>query len=554
MATQTRSSGIRVETRGGAALAGATPALRRVRLGQLRPPALAATRRRAAPVQKPLTEAEAIVNAIEAQDLELVDTLTIVPPPPGAALAPARRGPKVAAEVDLTVPAEGETSAVVLLQRDGVYEWHLPQPAAPAPASLQRRGTAAARRSLVFRLPIAPAAGAAPAAILGRRGLATAIRSRVVAYVFRFVATPVLGGIVRVLENGVREDLVHLPAPEPERWQFVADAPPLRLPTDRPARVLLLVHGTFSSTVGSFGALAGQADGRSFLAAALRHYDVVLGYDHRTLSLLPSENAQDLARRLEQLAFAQPPVVDAIGFSRGGLVLRSLVEHVLPKAQLRMHLRRAVFVACTNGGTELANPDNWHRLADRYTNLAAAGARAAALVPGFAATGVLLASAIRGVGVLVKVLATAAISENAVPGLAAMRPDGEFVREINSLQPGQPGADQAYYCAITSDFDPDQVEEALPPGLLLKLADKAADALHGRPSDLVVPISSMTEIDPGHGAFIREVHAFGTNGTVHHCAYFSQPDTARKLGDWLELRGRYGDSAGPRSGPSAAGR
>lgn len=556
MALQRRPSGIWVEVRGDAALTPGRPALRRARLGELRPPAPAgAGRRRAAAAQAPLTEEEAVVNALEAQDLELLDAIPVTPT---AAPAAARRGrsragaPAAAAEIELAVPISDNESAVVLLEQDGVYEWQWsgeertpPGPQEPpAPALRRRRGAAgsaaaAPQRSLVFRIPLAPAAPAQAAPRAARRGLFKRIvGTRAIAYVFRFLLPPVLGGIARYLEGKVVEGLVRIAAAEPESWHYVEDGGTLPLPTGRPARVLLLVHGTFSSTVGSFGALAGLPEGRAFLEAALGRYDLVLGYDHPTLSVLPSENAGALARRLEAIPFAVPPEVDAVSFSRGGLVLRSLVEQVLPGAQLELQLRRAIFVACTNGGTELANADNWHRFADRYTNLAAAGARAAALLPGFTSAGIMLASAIRGVGVLVKVLATSALTDGAIPGLAAMQPDGEFVREINREQPGQPTPEQAFYCAITSDFDPDQAvadPEVMPPGLLLKLADKATDALYGKPNDLVVHVESMTQIDPSVGAYIREVFRYGTNSTVHHCNYFSQPQTAQRLQHWLQL-------------------
>lgn len=554
MALQRRPSGIWVEVRGAATVTPQGPALRRARLGELKPPAPAgAGRRRAAAAQAPLSEEEAVVNALEAQDLELLDAIPIAP---AAAPAAARRGPAragaasaAAAEIELAVPIAGNESAVVLLEQDGVYEWQWageerapteqPPPALASPRRRRRSAAAAPQRSLVFRIPLAPAAPAAAAPRAARRGLLRRLAgTHAVAYVFRFLLPPVLGGIARYLEGKVAEGLVRIAAPEPESWHYVEDGGTLALPAGRPARVLLLVHGTFSSTVGSFGALAGQPDGRAFLEAALRRYDLVLGYDHPTLSVLPSENAGALARRLEAIPFAVPPEVDAVSFSRGGLVLRSLVEQVLPGAQLDLQLRRAIFVACTNGGTELANAANWHRFADRYTNLAAAGARAAALVPGFTSAGIILASAIRGVGVLVKVLATSALTDGAIPGLAAMQPDGDFVREINRAQPGQPTPEQAFYCAITSDFDPDQPgddPEAMPPGLLLKLADKATDALYGKPNDLVVHVESMTQIDPSVGAYIREVFRYGVNGRVHHCNYFSQPETAQRLLHWLQL-------------------
>jgi hypothetical protein len=507
-----------------------------------------------------MSEEEAIVDALEDQQLDLVDAIPLTVSPAAAAPAHLRRqrGEAVptagAGEIDITVPLGPDENAVVLVERDGVYEWNLlgaegtaPLPLAAGPAR-RKRGkeavTPAPARTIRFTVKVPPPAALPPGKARrgARRGglLKKLVVGQVVAYVFRFIARPALGSAARLLERNVREGLVLITQLDPLTWANLSDDLPVAVPAGRPTRVLLFVHGTFSSTVGSFGALAAHDSGRAFLQAALDHYDLVIGWDHRTLSALPTDNAVDLAARLERIGFTEPPQVDAIAFSRGGLVLRSLIEHVLPSSPMALKMRRAVFVACTNGGTELARPANWHRFVDTYMNLAAAGARATALVPGFTAAGTLLSSAIRGVGVLVKVLVSSAVTDDAVPGVAAMDPGGDFVREINTAQPGQPQPQDTYYCAITSNFDPDTAgahvdRDVMPPGLLLKLADKAADALYGRPNDLVVHVESMTQIDEAVGAYVRERLEFGTNGTVHHCAYFAQPQTAASLAQWLEL-------------------
>jgi hypothetical protein len=587
MPTTVRPSGITVDTRGGTAV-GPSPALRR-RVDQPADaaPAPAGRRRTAAAAAAPLTEQEAIVNALEQQQLDLVDAIPIEPTPGGLGGSTRRRRrqgePPIATgfaeQIDLSVPVGPDESAVVLIERDGVYEWHIagiegPAPLAPAGNTRRRRRAPAAgaptaepARTVRFTITVPPAE-APPAAAGARRrstrrgGLVTTIVSgEVIAYVFRFAARPMLGGATRFLERNVREGLVHITAPDPQTWAAVPDEATLPLPTGRAARVLLLVHGTFSSTVGSFGALAGQPDGRAFLERALRAYDLVIGWDHRTLSALPTDNAVDLAARLDRLGFTQPPEVDAIAFSRGGLVLRSLIEHVLPSSPQTLTMRRAVFVACANGGTELARPENWHTFVDRYTNLAAAGARVATLVPGFTSAAAILASSIRGVGVFVKVLASTAMAGDAVPGIAAMNPGGDFVREINGVQPGQPSPAETFYCAVTSNFDPDAARAksdpaVMPPALLVKLADRAADTLYGKPNDLVVHVDAMTQIDEATGPYVRERLDFGVNGAVHHCSYFSQPRTATRLAAWLEVPS--GDDAGAtaargtRRGPSAS--
>lgn len=449
MATRLRSSGITIETRGDVA-AQAPLKLRRRRMGDWPVAARPSGRRRGPAVTDPapLSEEEAIIDAFEGQQLDLVDAIPLTPTPEAPQASGERRrrtgpeSPASTSEVDITVPLGPEESAVVLIERDGVYEWNLmgaegPAPLLPATAtpSRRRRGSTAPStpsqpetrpsRSLRFTVAVQHVAAVTPKRRATRRGLLKKLGlGKVIAYVFRFVARPVLGSAVRLLERNVSEGLVHVTQPDPMSWATLANDAPLTLPTGRPARVLLLVHGTFSSTVGSFGALAVNDTGRALLQAMLAHYDFVLGWDHRTLSALPTDNAVDIATRLERIGFAEPPEVDAIAFSRGGLVLRSLIEHVLPTSPKLLRVRRAVFVACTNGGTELARPANWHRFVDRYMNLAAAGARAMALVPGFNAAGTMLSSAIRGLGVFVKVIATSAINDGAVPGIAAMDPDG----------------------------------------------------------------------------------------------------------------------------------
>lgn len=75
-------------------------------------------------------------------------------------------------------------------------------------------------------------------------------------------------------------------------------------------KVLLLLHGTLSSTDGSFGDLKGRA-----WNAVFDLYDHVLALDHYTLSVSPFQNAEDLLKELpDDLTF------DILSQSRGGLI------------------------------------------------------------------------------------------------------------------------------------------------------------------------------------------------------------------------------------------
>ena len=566
MATIQRASGITVQTNGaivvddvapkaddhGPILTPPHPGRRRGRVTARGKRRAAGPRTRALP-----NEADLIAEALVDRHLKLVDSVPLrtAEAPPGRRRPGRRRSrraadgvaeSKLVAVADLGVPLGPSERAVILLEQDGVYSWHTPE-TEEAPAEEKtggkrksgRRRSAARKGNRVVHFRIEIAAVHTPPRPPGRRkfGFVRKIIGKAVAYVFKVVAKPVLKGVAKWLERDVTEGLVHITGTDPKAWTRDGDQS-VPIPAAKASRILLLVHGTFSSTLGSFGALGATVEGKAFLTAAFRDYDIVIGWDHRTLTVTPMDNARDMLGWFEAQKWPQPPVIDAVAFSRGGLVLRGMIENLMPGSKFKGTIRRAVFVACTNGGTELARPANWKRFADTYINVAAAGVRALSFVPGFASGGVILSEAVRGVGGLVKALANVAVDDNAIPGLAAMNPVGPFVTDLNTAQPGQPTPAQTWYAAITSNFDPDSAAalgrtQEIPPGLILKLADKGADALAGKPNDLVVHVEAMTQIDPDVGDYVREKLDYGTNGLVHHCRYFQEADTAEALNRWL---------------------
>ncbi len=593
MPTIVRPSGIRVEANGIATVADGGRVDQRRALDGLVPPQ---TRRRAArgvteAVAGASSEIDAIARAFAEEELTLVDRIPIsASAAPESASARKRRRRRDAdrspssadarevSVIGLEVPLEGDEQAVVLLEEDGVFTWvtavgdqelrplEAPgvPPAAPAPGGARKKtakrasrsvarnsrasaaaaasATSAPQRAALFRIeltlvtPSAPTANGARRARRSWKGLG--LRAMVAA-VFRFVAKPLVKGVAGWLERKNIDGPVHVRDIDPADWTPHPEQglPAKVLKADAP-RLLLLVHGTFSSTIGTFGDLAASEEGRTFLQEAIDRYDHVMGWDHRTLTQTPTQNAKDLLRYLESQSWRGAPVVDVIAFSRGGLVFRSLAEELLPTSTLRnLTVRRVVFTGCTNGGTELANPANWNRLVDRYTNLAAAASRVLARVPVLTSKMVVFEQAVRGVAGFVKALAANIADDKVVPGLAAMNPRGKYVQQINSTQQGQPTIAQTYYCAITSNFDlaraETEADPSVPPGLLLRLADGTTNKLFGEPNDLVVHVAGMTLIDPQIGAYIKERLDYGANGQVHHCAYFSQNRTALSLGQWL---------------------
>jgi hypothetical protein len=344
------------------------------------------------------------------------------------------------------------------------------------------------------------------------------------------------------LERDTRPGLVLMTGKDVKNWKRVDNLTQVKLPTNRPARILLFVHGTFSTTAGSFGVLTATAPGQKTLKAAASSYDAVIGFDHRTLSRDPLENAIDLHSRLSARQLEHAPMIDLVSYSRGGLVARSLVEYVLPSSTWKADVGKVVFVGATNAGTQLAEPENWKTLVDLYTNLAAGTARSIGFATGVAPAAEIVGGLVNGIGAFVKYLVSAAsFTEMKIPGLAAMEPDGPFVTGINTTQPGQPAPGTPWY-VVSSDFEPALFDDRheppeLPRALVAKLADGLVDNLMGASNDLVVDTASMSSVDlPSGGGFIKDSLAFGTNGVVYHLNYFIQPQVCRALVDWLEIR------------------
>ena len=485
-----------------------------------------------------------LVAALESQEMELIHQADIALVPAPATGAAGARMPAMApvgpGAVSIDLDLELHEDAALLVQADDVYSWHFASDVS-VPDAAQRRaaGAGVAKKHVAFRVDVRrPASGTPQSA---SRGLVTdlgfgAIRT----FVLKFAARVAVGQVMKFLERDVRSGLIDLSHGGVSEWSSAPDIAALARP-DRPARVLLFVHGTFSSTVGAFGALSMTPWGQAFLDAARAGYDAVWGFDHRTLSEDPLGNATDLLQALKGAGLAAPPQIDAIVHSRGGLVIRSLVEQVLPVSAWKPIIGRVVFVGTPNGGTHLAEPANWNAFIDVYTNLAVAASRLLGLLPCAGPAAGILREIVQGVGAFAKYLATSAISEGGIPGLAAMEPDGAFVRELNRTQPGQPNPTEARYFAVTSEFDSTSdppAEGGLPKKLLLAIADRFADQLMKVANDLVVDTPSMIAIDPDVGGFVKDSLDFGKNAEVYHLNYFARPEVTAALARWLNVKPR----------------
>jgi hypothetical protein len=460
----------------------------------------------------------------------LADQLTVVDTVPlevsAGAPAPRRRGPAPSALMRVDVAPDEH--AVVLVEQDGYYSWITGAKEAPSPAT--RRGPSTA--IVTFEIPLDTKApgGASP-----KRGpISDALIKPVTTIVFRFAARLVIGQLVKRLERAIEPGVVTIDQVDPVTWTKLADPKTVPLPTDRRARVLLLVHGTFSSTRGGFGSFIGTDAGKHLLERAVADYDAVLGFDHRTLSEDPLENAEQLLTALRALPADAGVDIDVVTHSRGALVVRSLVEHAL-EADDRLSIGKVVMVAGPNAGTLLASPKNWKTLVDLYTNLAVGICRVIGIAaPPAATVTTILRESLQALAILVKAIVAEAADEQRVPGLGAMVPGGRFITDINrSAAAGHPIA--AAYYTVSSDFEVTGLSgpRELPDKLKRLVADGFVDQLMGEANDLVVDVKSMTAVDPGTPGLIHQSFALGDNPTTYHCSYFVDQSVLEAIEGWL---------------------
>jgi hypothetical protein len=268
-------------------------------------------------------------------------------------------------------------------------------------------------------------------------------------------------------------------------------------------RSLLLVHGTFSNAASAYRSLA---ESRFFERMRGVYGDRVYAFDHFSLSRTPEENARMLLEGLP----GHSTTFDVVTHSRGGLVLRNLVERADSFGPLagRFKLGHAVLVACPNEGTPLATPQRWSDTVGWMANLLelfpdnpfSTGAE-------FVANGLVW-------------LARHASGD--IPGLHAMDGAGDLIAGLQS----PPGPPEDAYSALVANYNPaGQV--------LLRMLDTGVDQFFGSANDLVVPSEGGWRIDqPGHAHIAAtRIGCFGPGGniaadSITHVNFFSRAETA----------------------------
>lgn len=494
-----------------------------------------------APDARPLN---ALFSGLADQNLALFDVIAIEPP--DRTTAPRRRvaDESTALPPTIEVPVEGGEGAAILVERDGAFEWLLPEPRVQE--SVRRSGAETGQHYAVFRL----GAGRPPVGqeSTARRGvvdwLAGQLIDRVRVYVVKYLAGKAVDFARNRIDDKVVPGLIRLDSDDPDTWTFDRSGA-VTLPDMQKGRLLLVIHGTFSSTLGSFGALGMTEWGKDFLKAARQRYDGLFGFDHSTLGETPEENAAAVYDALKTLSPPAGTEIDVLAFSRGGLVARLLIERLLPSGDLALVPGKAVFVGCTNGGTALADPKNWKTFLDLYTNLAvAAGRGLEVLDAGTAST--IVTQSVKTLGGFVQAVVDTTIEDGMVPGIAAMAPNSLLVRDLNGPQASAPLPNVKYF-ALGSDFEPtlfsrggsDARRPGFPGRALQSLADFGVDQLMQEHNDLVVDTQAMTQFGPLTDRLV-DTAMKPENALIHHTNYFENEDVVRTVGAWLNEEVRTG--------------
>lgn len=415
---------------------------------------------------------------------------------------PSERATRASLRGALPTPVrDDDAGALELIDVDGVrrFVWK------PAGSEPQRRGASLSDQGLP---------GSPFAALLRDRQFRAGLRTRqrgLVRVIGRWIVKRLTGRDTSLIDEYDRDQV----AREGLLW-VGADASLQRLPEVRdvrPARgkerVLLLVHGTFSNARSPVEAL-----GPEFVRWAHERYGRVLAFDHWTLGKDPRENAVLLASQLETI---EPELlgrrqIDIVAHSRGGLVARAFCEL---KPEHAAAVRKLVYVATPNCGTDLANPDNWGMAADMLINM----------------SGLPFASLL---GRLASLLARYAVqtAEKHIPGLLAQRPLSEaeadgtsFLAELQRPSPAM--ADVTQY-AIASEFAAAPLTLS-PARIAAALGDAVLDRFYRFANDLVVNTSHVWCMDRPRPADGARPGPLGSGLTPERTLLFGPPRLSMEL-------------------------
>jgi len=286
--------------------------------------------------------------------------------------------------------------------------------------------------------------------------------------------------------------------------------------------VLLFVHGTFSSIENGFGSLRPEV----WAMLKGKYGEQIFGFNHRTLSESPVQNALELVEKLPEGA-----KLDLVTHSRGGLIGELLcrsgrtgtqalfddddetlmaedkaalvkLSNLLKEKNIKVE--RFVRVACPARGTTLASKrvDRWLEIIVNVVEKV--------LPPGPGNIFGVLAD-------LLLELKKQSSNPEAIPGLAAMDPASNFIRMINR----EDVKVDADLTVIAGDIEKNN--------LVGRLAIFFTDLFYSDENDLVVNTPAMY----GGPERTDGRYFFDKGADVNHFNYFANQKTAEKLQEAL---------------------
>jgi hypothetical protein len=414
---------------------------------------------------------------------------------------PARRAAGVPM-IDLSVAPDGNERYVLAIRHpSGALTFHGAETEMERRAA--RRGTSVYR----FHVPLRSVRGGDE-----RRGIVTKAIKAVLLKVAGRIADAMLPALAARAEAalwrkfGLSEGLFKLDEASLRAGQLKPGGPTKAGPA---GRVLLFLHGTFSHAASAYKNLT---DTNFFAQIKPLYGDQIFAFNHFTVSKSPEDNARQLLAGLPD----QSLTFDVVTHSRGGLVLRNLVERasVLGPATSRFNVHHAVLVASPNDGTPLASPERWENTVGWFANLLEVfPENPLTFAAGFVAEGIVW---------------IAKRAAGGLPGIAAMDSAGEMIADLQ----GPPGPAVSAYSALVSNYAPDE-------SLVSRMLDVGIDAFFGSANDLVVPSEGGWRIDrvPASPAMpSNRIGCFGLGGNfpndlppVHHLNFFGRVETATFL-------------------------
>lgn len=329
-------------------------------------------------------------------------------------------------------------------------------------------------------------------------------------------------------------------------------------------KMLLFIHGTFSHCDTTCSQIHENDYGTQFLVDARdKNYDMVLAFNHPTLSVSPMVNAFRLAALLRTNPDKRPKQIDIICHSRGGVVARWFTEGFADQGVKY----RVAFVACPLGGTSLASASHLRAGSDLLANYASVVGKSDILT----GNGILIVGAILarisswGFKGLAK-LPVFDIATAVVPGLMGQARVGENYELETLHSSGAFESQRKSYFALTSNFAPPRIEKwkfykvfTDPANLAMNWAEKGSDHLIfvdrkgddgpvALANDVVVDTMSMTELRSRGEDFLTKkpikrvgmlkshTKIFKGSDQIHHNNYFSHPETFEAFRKWFGMK------------------